>query len=70
MANMKRLDYDRNLKKGLAIGSGVVEGAAKTQGERLKARGSRWKLKNDRAMAGMICVRQGPEWLAYWSSAA
>lgn len=70
MANMKRLDYAGNLKKGLAIGSGVVEGAAKTLGLRLKARGSRWKLKNARVMAGMICVRQGPEWAAYWSSAA
>ena len=59
MANTKRLDYAGNLKKGLAIGSGVVE-----------ARGARWNLKNARAMAGMISVRQGPEWTAYWCSAA
>ena len=70
MANTKRLDYAGKLKKGLAIGSGVVEGAAKTLGLRLKARGARWNLKNARAMAGMICIRQGPEWTAYWSSVA
>jgi hypothetical protein len=70
MANLKRLDYAGNLNKGLAIGSGVVEGAAKTLGLRLKARGARWNLKNARAMAGMISVRQGPEWAAYWSSTA
>lgn len=49
MANMKRLDYAENLKKGLAFCSGVVEGAVKTLGLRLKARGSRWKLKEARA---------------------
>jgi hypothetical protein len=36
MANLKRLDYAGNLKDGRAIGSGVVEGAAKTLGLRLK----------------------------------
>jgi hypothetical protein len=70
MGNLKRLDYARNLKAGRAIGSGAVEGAAKTLGLRLKARGARWKLKIARNMAGMVCLRQGPEWTAYWASAA
>jgi len=70
MANLKRLDYAGNLKAGRAIGSGAVEGAAKTLGLRLKARGARWKLKNARNMAGMVCLRQGPEWTEYWDSAA
>lgn len=70
MANLNRLDYEANLKEGLAIGSGVVEGAAKTLGLRLKARGARWKLKNARNMAGMVSLRQGPEWAAYWDSVA
>lgn len=70
MANLKRLDYASNLKEGRAIGSGVVEGAAKTLGLRLKARGARWKLKNARHMASMVCLRQGPEWAAYWATVA
>jgi hypothetical protein len=70
MANLKRLDYAANLKEGRAIGSGVVEGAAKTLGLRLKARGARWKLKNARNMASMVCLRQGPEWAAYWDAVA
>ena len=54
----------------LAIGSGVVEGAAKTLGLRLKARGARWRHKNARVMAALVCVRQGPEWERFWNRAA
>ena len=39
LAHMSRIDYAGRLAAGEAIGSGVVEGAAKTLGLRLKARG-------------------------------
>jgi hypothetical protein len=70
MAHLKRLDYRGRLAAGQAIGSGVVEGAAKTLGLRLKARGARWKHKNARAMAALVCARNGQEWSAHWRHAA
>ncbi len=70
VSHLKRLDYPGRLAAGQAIGSGVVEGAAKTLGLRLKARGARWKHKNARAMAALVCARNGQEWSAYWSNAA
>jgi hypothetical protein len=70
MAHMTRLDYRKRLASGQAIGSGVVEGAAKTLGLRLKARGARWKHKNARAMAGLVCVRNGQEWSRFWQTVA
>jgi hypothetical protein len=69
-SHLKRLDYRGRLAAGQAIGSGVVEGAAKTLGLRLKARGARWKHKNARAMAALVCARNGQEWSGYWGNAA
>jgi hypothetical protein len=70
VAHMVRLNYRERLAAGQAIGSGVVEGAAKTLGLRLKARGARWKQKNARAMAALVCVRNGQEWSDFWTHAA
>jgi hypothetical protein len=65
-----RLSYRGLLEQGRAIGSGAVEGQAKTLGLRLKARGARWRKKNVRAMASLICVRNSSQWQAYWELAA
>jgi hypothetical protein len=70
IAHIARLNYRECLAAGLAIGSGVVEGGAKTLGLRLKARGARWNHKNVRPMAALICVRNGQEWSAFWNQAA
>ena len=43
VVHLNRLDYRGRLASGEAIGSGAVEGAAKTLGLRLKARGARWR---------------------------
>lgn len=64
-----RLDYAANLRAGQAIGSGAVEGQAKTLGLRLKARGARWRTSNARRMAAFISVRHSDQWNAYWSMA-
>lgn len=69
-AHMGRIDYRGRLADGEAIGSGSVEGAAKTMGLRLKARGARWRHKNARAMAAMICCRHTDQWPLFWSGAA
>jgi hypothetical protein len=65
----QRLNYRERLASGRAIGSGAVEGQAKTLGLRLKARGARWRKKNVRPMASLICVRHSVQWDAYWALA-
>lgn len=65
-----RLNYRERLASGRAIGSGAVEGQAKTLGLRLKARGARWLKKNVRPMASLVCVRNSIQWNAYWTLAA
>ena len=70
LAHIGRIDYDGGLAAGEAIGSGVVEGAAKTLGLRLKARGARWRHKNARAMAASICCRHADQWDRFWKRAA
>jgi len=70
VSHMSRIDYTGRLASGDAIGSGVVEGAAKTLGLRLKARGARWRHKNARAMAALICCRQTDQWSLFWSRSA
>jgi hypothetical protein len=70
VAHLNRLDYRGRLASGDAIGSGAVEGAAKTLGLRLKARGARWRHKNARSMAALICCRQTDQWELFWSRPA
>ncbi len=65
-----RLNYQERLSSGRAIGSGAVEGQAKTLGLRLKCRGARWCRKNVRPMASLVCVRNSVQWNAYWAIAA
>lgn len=61
-----RLAYRDRLASGQAIGSGSVEGQAKTLGLRLKARGARWLKKNVRPAASLVCVRNSIQWEPYW----
>jgi hypothetical protein len=65
-----RLDDAERLQSGRAIGSGVVEGQAKTLGLRLKARGARWRMRNVQSMTALVCVRNSDQWEAYWAQAA
>jgi hypothetical protein len=64
----QRLNYAERLRRGQAIGSGQVEGKAKTIGLRLKARGARWKRQNVRGMASLVSTRPSPQWGAYWDA--
>ena len=65
----KRLNYAERLGAGRAIGSGMVEGQAKTLGLRLKRRGARWNKRNVQPMASLVCVRHTCQWEAYWALA-
>ena len=68
MKHTNRLHYAERLQVGRAIGSGAVEGKAKTLGLRLKARGARWRKANVPAMASLVCVRHSTNWASYWKS--
>ena len=57
-----RLNYVERLASGRAIGSGSVEGQAKTLGLRLKARGARRNIRNVRKMARLVTVRNSCQW--------
>ena len=63
-----RLNYAERLANGRAIGSGAVEGWAKTLGLRLKARGARWNIRNVRKMASLVNVRNSSQWDTYWNA--
>jgi hypothetical protein len=64
-----RLNDAERLRAGRAIGSGQVEGAAKTLGLRLKRRGARWNRANVQPMASLVCVRHTCQWDASWAVA-
>jgi hypothetical protein len=64
-----RLDYAGNLAEGRSIGSGPIEGWAKTLGLRLKSRGARWNRRNVGPMAALVCVQATDQWDSYWKSA-
>jgi hypothetical protein len=65
----QRLNYAERLQAGRAIGSGQVEGEAKTLGLRLKRRGARWNRRNVQPMASLVCVRHTCQWDTYWAMA-
>jgi hypothetical protein len=67
--HLGRLDYQKHLADGRAIGSGLVEGSVKTVGLRIKARGARWCAGNVDKMAGLCCLRHSTYWDAYWQTA-
>lgn len=68
--HVERLNYRAMLAQGKAIGSGAVDGQAKTLGLRLESRGARWNFGNVRPMASLVCVRNSVQWQAYWNQAA
>lgn len=67
----ERLDYALRLHTGRSIGSGMVEGAAKTLvGLRLKQRSARWRVENANRMAELCCISYSSVWEDYWEAAA
>ena len=68
-AHTNRLNYKEMLEQGRVIGSGAVEGQAKTLNLRLKRRGARWNRSNVQPMASLVCVRHSPQFQAYWAIA-
>lgn len=64
-----RLQYASRLRRGEAIGSGLVEGSIKQLvNKRLKRTGARWKVGHVAPFVELCALADSPEWHAYWSN--
>ena len=64
-----RMNYALRLYRGQSIGSGQVEGAAKSMiGRRLKINSCRWTETNANHMAGTAATLYSERWSQYWES--
>jgi len=64
-----RLPYALRLRRGQAIGSGMVEGAAKNMiGKRLKANNARWLEANVNRIAAVCTAQYSETWEGYWQA--
>jgi hypothetical protein len=67
-SNLDGLGYRDRLRRGVPIGSGMVEGACKTVvGRRLKCNRARWTVANADRMTALCCLHYSGHWDAYWA---
>jgi hypothetical protein len=63
-----RLRYALRLRRGQAIGSGLVEGSIKQLlNRRLKQTGARWKMSHVGPFVELGALANSPEWGTYWN---
>lgn len=66
-----RLGYAARLRRGQAIGSGLVEGSIKQLiNKRMKRTGARWKTVQVGAFVEFIALADSVEWSEYWAALA
>lgn len=66
-----RMGYALRLRRGQAIGSGLVEGTIKQLVNiRMKRTGARWKLEHVGPFVELLALEDGPEWKQYFASLA
>lgn len=66
-----RLGYAARLRRGQAIGSGLVEGSIKQLiNKRMKRTGARWKTVHVGAFVEFIALADSVEWSEYWAALA
>lgn len=67
--NRDSLWYGERLKKGLPIGSGLIEGGGKTTlARRLKINSARWRIPRAERMGAIRCLQYSGMWETYWES--
>ncbi len=67
--NRDSLWYDRRLKEGLPIGSGLIEGGCKNVlAKRLKLNSARWRIRRAEHMGAIRCLQYSGLWENYWDS--
>jgi hypothetical protein len=65
--HQQRLPYALRLRRGQAIGSGLIEGTIKQLlNRRLKQTGARWKVEHVGPFVELGALADGPEWQNYW----
>jgi hypothetical protein len=65
----ERLNYALRLRRGQAIGSGLVEGTIKQLlNRRLKQTGARWKVKHVGPLVELGALADSPDWDAFWKN--
>lgn len=70
VGHQDRLRYAARLRRGQAIGSGLIEGTIKqTIGRRMKQTGARWRADHVGRFAELWGLANGEEWDHYWSAA-
>jgi hypothetical protein len=66
-----RLGYALRLRRGQAIGSGLVEGSIKQLVNlRMKRTGARWRVAGVGPFVEFVALADGPEWYEYWATLA
>jgi hypothetical protein len=67
--NRDSLWYDRRMKEGLPIGSGLIEGGCKNVlAKRLKLNSARWTDRRAEHMGAIRCLQYSGMWETYWES--
>jgi hypothetical protein len=67
----ERVNYAVRLRRGHAIGSGLVEGTIKQRVNlRLKRTGARWRPEGVGPFVEMLALTDTPEWDEYWNTLA
>lgn len=65
--NRSRMNYAEYLRRGLPIGSGVVEAACKTViGHRFKRAGMRWSIDGGQSILNLRVLLLSQRWEAFW----
>jgi hypothetical protein len=66
-----RLTYAARLRRGQAIGSGLVEVSIKQLvNVRMKWTGARWRVVGVGPFVEFVALAYGPEWREYWATLA
>ncbi len=66
--HQERLGYAVRLRRGQAVGSGLVEGSIKQLlNKRVKQTGARWKTEHVGTLVELGALASGPEWPEFWS---
>ena len=66
--NKDRLCYDKALRSGFPIASGVIEGACRHLiNDRLDITGARWSLQGAEAILKLRSINSSGDWEDYWS---
>jgi hypothetical protein len=63
-----RMGYAARLRRGQAIGSGLVEGTIKQRvNMRMKRSGARWRPEHAGPFVELLALAESPEWSEFWA---